>query len=1053
MRRILLLAIVAVAFSACGGCNDDTTQNNAQNANNDPIACADLDEDGFDAGDDCEENAVLDCNDSDASANPDAEEACGDGVDNDCDGQTDEGCIIDGPCTDGAMRECGTDVGACSIGVQICENSAWSDCDGQGPITETCNGEDDDCDGETDENGIELCDDGMICNGVSMCEDGACTEPQELDCSDLSGPCSEGRCSEKDRGCRAFPLDNGTACDDGLFCTENGACNAGECVTTARDCSSEEDACNIGVCDEAAGSCVKQPKSDGTLCDDGLYCTIMDTCTAGVCGGADRDCSSAADQCNTGTCDDTADACVPSPILNGTMCDDGQYCTVNDVCTNGACTAGTPRQCGAAGGSCRDGVCDEATDSCTGDPVPDGTSCDDGRFCTENDICSAGTCTGGGPRDCSGVSATCRVGMCNELLNQCIATASPDGTTCDDGMFCTVNDTCTNGACGGGMRNCASAGGECQTGVCDEASDACVGQPASDGSACPDSLFCTQNEVCLSGSCTRAPRDCSSVGDVCNDGLCDDNADACIAVAKTDGTACTDGLFCTSNDSCQAGVCTGGPTSCSQLDDGCTVGVCDEDMNACSGQAAPDNTPCDDDQFCTTMDSCSGGVCTGAQRNCAVMSDDCNVGVCDDTADACVPDPTLLEGTSCDDGDFCTVMDVCASGACGGSPRDCSAVEDDCNDSMCTQGGCQPVPLTGNTCTLGAFCIVNTTCDAGVCVGEDRDCTPAMPDMCLDYSCNENTDMCMSTDNGSCDTCDTSRPTASAGPDHDAVPNETVLLNGTGSSDPTGQTLTYQWRIESAPVGSTAQLSNTTAVSPFILADVSGTFVICLEVIDTDGCVSSEDCAQIEVAPLVDLHIELVWFADDSDFDLHYQAPDYAESRWFTPQVAVWYGATNPNWGGGASGDQPDGDNTNDPSLDVDNRDGFGPENINQSNLFDGDPFTVGVHYFSNTDTTLEPFTGPTDARVRIYENGALVYEETRNLKCQEFWEVAEIEITGGGTSINVTNKNAPLRREDPLSSPACRCNTDSDCTAGETCQPFRIQGGGPPRFADLCAP
>jgi RHS repeat-associated protein len=80
-------------------------------------------------------------------------------------------------------------------------------------------------------------------------------------------------------------------------------------------------------------------------------------------------------------------------------------------------------------------------------------------------------------------------------------------------------------------------------------------------------------------------------------------------------------------------------------------------------------------------------------------------------------------------------------------------------------------------------------------------------------------------------------PVADAGVDQSVFRGDTVNLNGSGSSDVDGDTLSYQWTIVTLPAESTAALSDPASSSPTFVADVTGTYEVQLSV--NDGMIDS----------------------------------------------------------------------------------------------------------------------------------------------------------------------------------------------------------------------
>jgi hypothetical protein len=563
----------------------------------------------------------------------------------------------------------------------------------------------------------QACDDGAFCTVGETCNGGACNGGAPRDCSAEDGQCTTGVCNEGSNACEPQPANQGDPCNDGLFCTVNDSCDDGACSGATRDCSAEDGQCTTGACNEGSNACEPQAANEGGPCNDTAFCTVGETCSGGVCGGgAPRDCSAQDGQCTTGVCNEGSNACEAQPANEGGTCDDGLFCTVGDVCDNGTCSGSTLRDCSSLDTTCTNGVCNEASDACQPQPVNNGGTCNDGQFCTVGDVCSNGTCAGPTPRDCSAFDGTCTSGVCNETTDACQAAPANEGGTCDDGQFCTVGDACDNGMCVGPTpRDCSAQTSACATGVCNEGANACQAQAANEGGGCPDDgILCTL-VVCDTGACVHPFR---TAGAGCDDGQFCTATDTCNGMGTCVGTGdpCAAGAECAATcneaaDSCFA------PSTVPCADEG---NVCTDDL--CNGAGAcghPANTaPCDDGLFCNGADVCNAGACTHAGDPCAARAECANT--CNETADDCI----TPANTPCKDDDLACTTDLCQAGVCAHAPVDSLCDQGECVLGVCAPGssdadkrGCIATPVgEGEQCTDDGFACTDDTCSAGACL-------------------------------------------------------------------------------------------------------------------------------------------------------------------------------------------------------------------------------------------------------------------------------------------------------------------------------------------------
>lgn len=232
--------------------------------------------------------------------------------------------------------------------------------------------------------------------------------------------------------------------------------------------------------------------------------------------------------------------------------------------------------------------------------------------------------------------------------------------------------------------------------------------------------------------------------------------------------------------------------------------------------------------------------------------------------------------------------------------------------------------------------------------------------------------------------------TVSPNPVH--PPFESARWDGSASHDPLGQAITgYSWTLASRPSGSSVGMPSCSgSTCGGFTPDLAGTYVGRLVVTTADGRSSSPTECELTAVPTEDLWIEMFWVHSNDDMDLHLIAPGGTFEDSFGNTDCYYVNCTSGSWF------KPDwgviGDTSDDPTLDLDDIPGVGPENINISSPASGS-YTVVVRDYTGSTPD---YSGANDVTVNIYVAGALVWTDTRAMSGETVEYFAKVSWPSG---------------------------------------------------------
>jgi hypothetical protein len=383
------------------------------------------------------------------------------GLDDDCNGMVDDIPGKGAPCTDNG----GSNVGNCRAHY-ICDPAV----PGSGPFGLTCNpeqapepeicdGEDNDCDGKTDET-----------NDPGPMNDVLDNDPT------VGTPCDVPMAPKDKPPCMAGTL----TCRGAVGCNPDSVACAADPTTCCKKCEGAVKPIEPNVCGQPATDCTGNP---GTVCPPGAVCYM------GMCV---TECANSEFPCPGGfRCDRTLNLCLPD-VCTRLNCTADQICRINSDGTASCVDPCVGVNC-PTGFRCRAGACID--DSCRTFGCPAGQMCRGTPPSCRTDPCATMTCNAGQYCDAGSCKMLCTTPcLSGQACVDGVCVQDPCETkTCTADKVCTViagvpmcvDNSCLNMACGSERVCCGGA---------------CVDDPCLNVT-CPDPYMCVRTSACTA-TCT-----------------------------------------------------------------------------------------------------------------------------------------------------------------------------------------------------------------------------------------------------------------------------------------------------------------------------------------------------------------------------------------------------------------------------------------------------------------------------------------------------------------------------------------------------------------------